>query len=63
MGLRLLGVQLASGLIFLDIFLWGLGLAAPTGHRCASGDYGFGGIGACGFDGIDRGAARWRSVA
>ena len=49
MGLRLLGVQLASGLIFRDIFKWGLGLAAPTGHRCASGAYDFGGIGAYSF--------------
>ena len=52
MGLRLLGVQLASGLIFRDILLWGLELAAPTGHHCASGAYDFGGIGACGFGGI-----------
>ena len=29
-----------------------MGLAALTGHRCASGAYGFGGIGACGFGGI-----------
>ena len=72
MGLRLLGVQLSSGLMFRDVFLMGLGVggtdrssgggagggAGPGGgagrgrgrrrapSRCASGTYGFGGIGA-----------------
>ena len=73
MGLRLLGVQLSSGLMFRDVLLMGLGAggtdrssgggAGPGGgagrgrgrrrapSRCASGTYGFGGIGACGFGG------------
>ena len=52
MGLRLLGVQLSSGLMFRDVLLMGLGAGGMTGHRCASGAYGFGSIGACGFGGI-----------
>ena len=77
MELRLLGIQLSSGLMFRDVLLMGLGAggtdqssggggggwAGPGGtagrgrgcrrapSRCASGTYGFGGIGACGFGG------------
>ena len=52
MGLRLLGVQLFSGLMFRDVLLMGLGAGGMTGHRCASGAYGLGSIGACGFGGM-----------